>query len=116
MKNKAKAQYTERRFVLRGMLWNRVKGFIQWHIQTTRQGTASRLARMVGVTPSQIHRFTCPVCEHDQEPTFTVGMAVFLAAIIDRQQEARTIDLPESDVRVVTLRRIKYVKGVAVEF
>lgn len=34
------------------------------------------VAEFIGCSQSQVHRWICPVCEHDAEPSFSVGMAI----------------------------------------
>lgn len=46
-------------------------------IATNTRGAQKLLANRLGIPPSQIHRYTCQNCEHDQEPTFSIGMAIF---------------------------------------
>jgi hypothetical protein len=36
------------------------------------------MADALGLESSQIHRYSCDVCEHDQEPSFSVGLAILL--------------------------------------
>lgn len=67
---------SERRLALREMYWEPIKRKLQKACK--QRGEAKRIARFLGVHSSQIHRFECPVCEHNQEPAFSTGMGILL--------------------------------------
>lgn len=75
---KGKANITHARYILRKRFWIPVKTLLQAHLAQSPKGEAKRMARACGINASQIHRFTCPKCEHDQEPCFTIGAALLL--------------------------------------
>lgn len=56
--------------------WFPVRERLKQRLQT--HGEAAKIARFTGVHPAQIHRYTCPMCEHDQEPTYSVVCAIEL--------------------------------------
>jgi hypothetical protein len=69
---------TSKRHYFRGIFWGYVKAALRNYLKgpNAQPGRQSEMARALGLQPSQLHRFSCPRCEHDQEPTFSVGMAV----------------------------------------
>src|SRR6266478_2795643 len=73
-----KAIGTKRTHWLRSQIWRKVKIDLQNHIARAPVGTMRRLASHLGLHQSQIHRFICPKCEHNQEPSFSVGLAIML--------------------------------------
>ena len=76
-----KANITERRLQLRVLAWEPLRQHLRAHIKASPFGEAKRMARACGIAASQIHRFTCDDCNHDQEPSFTIGitLALYLA-------------------------------------
>lgn len=100
-------QITPQRQRLRSTLWRRVALAARYFIEFGPPGAASRMAEAIGIQPSQIHRFTCPECEHDQEPTFSVGMAILLYLSQHRILNRITIDV---SVDPLALRRMHYNK------
>lgn len=72
---KRKLQITEARRELRERTWRPIALRLRDFIRRGGLGTQSAIARRVGCEPSQIHRYTCPVCEHDAEPTYSTGKA-----------------------------------------
>jgi len=89
---KGKANITERRLYLRTIAWVPIKTKLQQHLKQAGYGEAKRVARALGINASQIHRFTCPKCEHDQEPTFSIGFA--LALYLAQQKLQPVINIP----------------------
>lgn len=67
---------SEARLLAKQRYWMRVQTLLRYWLETEGTGAQSRIARDLGMTDSQIHRFSCTVCEHDQEPTFSVGMSI----------------------------------------
>jgi hypothetical protein len=67
---------TEARYMHKVRYWARVQTLLRYWLETQGSGAQARIAADLGLTDSQIHRFSCPVCEHDQEPSFSVGMAI----------------------------------------
>lgn len=39
-------------------------------------GRLTEIAKYIGCSLSQVHRWLCPICEHDNEPSFSLGMAI----------------------------------------
>lgn len=68
---------SERRFLLRQALWIPLRDALR-HECKSHRGFAKRIANAIGVPPSQIHRYICEGCEHDQEPNFTIGESIKL--------------------------------------
>lgn len=73
-----KATITAKRLLFREAAWGQIKVQLRVFLAKGGHGTAFRMSEALGVSPSQIHRWTCPVCEHDTEPSFSVGMAILL--------------------------------------
>lgn len=71
-----KPVYTEARMVHHGRYWARVQTLLRYYLEIRGHGAQSEIALALGMTDSQIHRYSCPVCEHDQEPRFSTGMAI----------------------------------------
>lgn len=86
-----KATITESRLHWRTLTWDKVKLLLQHHLKISPKGEQLNMARALGIESSQIHRYSCPVCEHDQEPSFSVGMAIF--AYIIAHHHRPTINL-----------------------
>ncbi len=107
VKCQQKRQITPEREKLRKAFWRPVMLAARYFIEAGPQGTASRMAQAIGVQPSQIHRFTCPDCEHDQEPTFSIGMAILLYLNAQRNLNLITINV---SVDLIALRRMHYNK------
>lgn len=71
-----KAAVSEARLLHKQRYWMRVQTLLRYWLETEGAGAQSRIAHDLGMTDSQIHRFACSACEHDQEPTFSVGMSI----------------------------------------
>lgn len=67
---------TESRLAKKAQFWLPVKLALQQFVQT--KGNQAKIANALGIDDSQIHRWSCPVCEHDQEPSFSLGVALLL--------------------------------------
>lgn len=74
-KQKVKVVVTPNRQALISHFWRPLVAQLRAYTQSTKGG-ASRAAEFIGTSPAQIHRWTCPVCEHDQEPSYSLGKAV----------------------------------------
>lgn len=72
---KRKLQVTEARRTLREKHWEPIKNRLRRFLVAGGAGTQSAIARRLGCEASQVHRYTCPVCEHDAEPTYSTGKA-----------------------------------------
>lgn len=86
----------ERKLDLRVMTWDKVKVFLQKHLAEAPAGEASRIARELGITSSQVHRMACPKCEHNQEPLFTIGFSL-LAYLCQYRFQPELIEIKPSD-------------------
>lgn len=75
---KGKATITAHRLFLRELAWVKVQDMLRQHLAFSPKGEAARIARYLGIDNSQIHRFSCEDCNHDQEPNFTIGFALLL--------------------------------------
>jgi hypothetical protein len=73
-----KATITEARLRMRHQGWDRVKHLLRSYLRDSPQGEQRRMAQTIGIADSQLHRFSCETCEHDQEPSFTIGLAILL--------------------------------------
>lgn len=100
-----KATHTARRYELRETLWKAVSRAARKYIEEGGTGTARLLAQTLGVSDSQIHRFTCPVCEHDQEPTFSIAMGILLH--LGARKAAKVVDLTDDQISIVTIHKDK---------
>lgn len=98
---KGKATITERRLFLRTLTWKLLQQELQAYLKNAPKGAAARMARTIGIQPSQIHRYTCPVCEHEQEPVFSIGVA--LALYLARER----IELNLAQQQFATLQKRK---------
>lgn len=56
--------------------WHPLKERIRSYLAEAGSAAAIRLANHLGCHPSQIHRYTCPVCEHGAEPTYSTAIAI----------------------------------------
>lgn len=75
---KGKVTATHLRLHFRTLAWEPVRAALLHHLNTSPKGEAARIARLLGCSASQVHRWTCPVCEHDTEPNFSQGYALSL--------------------------------------
>lgn len=71
-----RAGMSEARLLAKQRYWQRVQALLRYWLETEGRGAQARIAADLGMTDSQIHRFACPVCEHDQEPSFSIGMSI----------------------------------------
>lgn len=71
-----KATCTITRMEMEQAVMEKFRITLQDHIAFSPRGEMSRMAHAIGVNQSQIHKWTCPVCEHNQKPSFVVGMAL----------------------------------------
>lgn len=69
--------HTEARYRWMKKFWEPVKSKLRLYLQAN-PGAQTRMARAIGISDSQLHRYSCPVCEHDQEASFSIGMAIVL--------------------------------------
>lgn len=86
-----KATITTNRLRLRRLTWDRVRYALMEHVFTSPRGEASRIADALGINKSQVHRFVCPACEHDQEPCFTIGFSIMM--YLSQQKLSPVIEL-----------------------
>lgn len=56
--------------------WKALRLRLRQHLKFSLSGEKSKIARFLGVHPSQVHRWTCAVCEHDTEPPYSLGKAI----------------------------------------
>lgn len=75
---KRKANITQRRYFFRFMVWRRLQWRLRKHILSHPRGEARTMSRALGVSQSQVHRWVCEKCNHDQEPSFSTGFAIAL--------------------------------------
>lgn len=66
------------RFQQHQTFWVTLRQTLRDHLSSAGHGAAIRMAQSTGIDPSQIHRWTCADCEHNQEPTFSQGMAILM--------------------------------------
>lgn len=74
-KQKVKVVVTPNRQALINHFWRPLAMRLREYVTTTKGGT-KHAAEFIGTHAAQIHRWTCPVCEHDQEPSYSLGKAV----------------------------------------
>ena len=77
-KRKGAATCTAGRYASRQLIWIPLKKRLQEHLKNSPKGEASSMARTLDIDPAMIHYYSCPVCEHDTEPNFTVGMLILM--------------------------------------
>lgn len=51
-------------------------------------GNKRRMAKATGIADSQLHTYTCPICEHNTEPSYSIAMVCL--AYIEEQEAAAT--------------------------
>lgn len=91
-----RAHFTEQRWNIRQLTWEPVKQLIRHYLESAPQGAAMRMAEAIGCQPSQIHRFSCPICEHDQESFFSTAFAII--AYIGYQRSNPIIDIQKDSI------------------
>lgn len=74
-KQRVKVVVTPNRQALINHYWRPLAMQLREYVTTTKGG-ATKAAQFIGTHNAQIHRWTCPVCEHDQEPSYSLGKAV----------------------------------------
>lgn len=75
---KGKVTIRAGRLKLREQIWVPLREDLRDYLRMMPKGEQNRMARALDISPSQIHRYVCPDCEHDQEPVFTIGVAIAL--------------------------------------
>lgn len=70
------AKRTAKRLALQDIYLQPLRIRLQIHIATHPKGETTRIAQYIGVRSSQVHRWTCPKCEHDAEMPYSLGMAL----------------------------------------
>lgn len=77
---KGKTVITPRRAHLRRLAWEKLRSTLREHLRMCARlniiHEQARIARVLGTSQSQIHRWNCRKCEHNQEPGFTMGIAL----------------------------------------
>lgn len=94
---KPKIIFTKTRVLLRSAYWNELRRLLQKHLALSSRGEALRISKFLEVRPSQIHRWTCPICEHDTEPNFSQGFALYqylLAQSLQPDSQAHPLYYP----------------------
>lgn len=100
-KRKGKVTATAKRIHFRTLAWEPVRAALLKHLQNSPIGEASRIARLLGTSQSQVHRWTCPICEHDTEPNFSQGYA--LSPPHTQEISYTRSHLPEKSPRILSL-------------
>ena len=59
----------------RNQYWHPLRDRLCKYIQA-KSGNQRKIAKALDLSDSQLHRYTCPKCEHDAEPTYSVGKAL----------------------------------------
>lgn len=72
---KAKTVITPKRLSMRKRYWHPLRTRLL-HFLSEKKGNARYLAKSLPIADSQLHRFTCPICEHDQEPAYSTACAI----------------------------------------
>lgn len=86
----ARPLYTQSRWALRQITWEPVKRALQRHFLSSPTGEMSRMAECLGLQPSQLHRFSCNECEHNQEPGFVIGMSILMYLVHYQRRLGKT--------------------------
>lgn len=88
VKRKGKITATAERLKHRAAFWEPLRARLLTHFQSF-YGSKHLMAQITGIADSQLHCLTCPVCEHDQEPNFSTGMAiVFYLSAHDQKMQS----------------------------
>lgn len=105
---KGKATHTARRYQFTIYFWRNLRKRLRHHCKLAK-GNATRLALAIGSSPPQVHRWQCDSCEHDQEPSFSVGMALllYLESFTLAQAHTRTITLAHNSPAISIQRKTK---------
>lgn len=74
---KGKRILSPRAYALRTVAWIPLRTRLRKHIKN-KTGEQARIARVCGVSQSTIHRYLCNKCEHDQEPSYSLGCALLI--------------------------------------
>jgi len=108
---KGKATHTKARLLWSIYFWRNLRRRLRNHLNTTPKGEASNISRALGISPSQVHRWSCPVCEHDQEPSFSIGSALllYLESYLQRPR-IHTITFTQNHPSIQIHRKRKYNK------
>lgn len=74
---KSKTQhFTPERIRMRETFWNPLRAALRSHLKD--YGAQYRMERATGLGSALLHQYACPVCEHDVEPSFSIGMTIAL--------------------------------------
>lgn len=80
---------TEGRIKLRETFWMPLREQLREHFQI--HGAKHRMAQVLGISDAMLHQYSCPVCEHDTEASFSVGMGIMLY-LAQHKDKATAID------------------------
>lgn len=78
-KRKGAVTATHQRLKYRDAFWNPLKQMLLEHFKI--HGAKRRMSATTGIADSQLHVYTCPECEHDVEPCFSIGISLMLYLI-----------------------------------
>lgn len=73
----AKATHTLARYQANRAIWRPLQLKLRAYLKGA-DGRQHNMARALGLNDSQLHRFACGDCEHDQEPSFSIGIQIAL--------------------------------------
>lgn len=74
----------------RELYWEPIKQALQAYLKKNGKGAARYLAKRLGVAGSQIHRFSCPICEHDAMPAISTALELVIALDEPFQKQSHT--------------------------
>jgi hypothetical protein len=77
LRKKDHATATESRMRYRDSFWIPLRKLLQVHFET-KQGQMREMSKATGIADAMLHQYSCPDCEHDTEPSFSVGMVMLL--------------------------------------
>lgn len=65
----------------------------QLRVLAAEPGSMIRMARFCGISPSTVHRYLCPKCEHNQQPPYSVGvmLAMYVRKHYVQKKPAATV-------------------------
>lgn len=71
-----KERITPQRQQWRNQYWHTLRQKLREHLAAFPKGEAVRLAKHLNIATSHIHRWSCPKCEHNAEPKYSLACAL----------------------------------------
>lgn len=66
---------TATRLAYREMFWEPLRKRLLTHFET--YGAKYEMTKATGISSAQLHCYTCPDCQHNTEPSFSLAMAIW---------------------------------------